>query len=160
MAKRKDKILDVDAAMQGSLSFSDPVNLRINGQFDGNLTTRGNLEVGETASVKAQIKGENVFVSGKVRGTIKADKVKLSSTAEVYGDIETSLISIEEGAFFDGNCRMPGNKVSLDEISDYLSVEKEKVIEWVEGNKIPVEKEGNKLWFDRKKVDQWMAAKS
>jgi len=28
--KTDDKILDVDASMQGTLSFKDPVNLRIN----------------------------------------------------------------------------------------------------------------------------------
>lgn len=159
MAK-KGKILDVDATMQGTLSFSDPVNLRINGEFDGQLTTKGNLIIGQTAYVKAQIKGESVFVSGRVRGPIKADNIKLSSTAEVYGDIQAAIVSIEEGAVFNGRCQMTGNKASLEEISDYLSVEKDKVIEWVDANKIPVEREGSKLWFDRKKVDQWMAAKS
>jgi excisionase family DNA binding protein len=160
MARKKEKILDVDATMQGSLVFSDPVNLRINGEFDGNLTTKGSLTVGETASVKAQIKGENVIISGKVNGTIKADNVKLFSTAEVYGDIQATKVSIEEGAIFDGRCHMSDNKVSLSEISDYLSVEKQKIMEWVETDKIPVEKEGKKLWFDRKKVDQWMATKT
>jgi excisionase family DNA binding protein len=160
MARKKEKILDVDATMQGSLVFSDPVNLRINGEFDGNLTTKGSLTVGETASVKAQIKGENVIISGKVNGTIKADNVKLFSTAEVYGDIQAAKVSIEEGAIFDGRCHMSDNKVSLSEISDYLSVEKQKIMEWVETDKIPVEKEGKKLWFDRRKVDQWMATKT
>lgn len=160
MAKKKEKILEVDATMQGSLSFSDPVNLKINGDFDGNLTTKGNLFIGEKASVKAQIIGESVSISGKVRGVIKADKVKLASTAEVYGDIESDTISVEEGAVFDGKCRMSGSRFSLDEVSDYLSVEKGKVIEWVESNKIPAEKEGSKIWFDRKKVDRWMAAKT
>ncbi|MCF7873930.1 MAG: polymer-forming cytoskeletal protein [Candidatus Omnitrophica bacterium] len=160
MARKKEKILDVDATMQGSLVFSDPVNLRINGEFDGNLTTKGSLIIGETASVKAQIKGENVVISGKVNGTIKADNVKLFSTSEVYGDIQAGKISIEEGAVFDGRCQMSDNKVSLAEISDYLSVEKDKIIEWVETDKIPVEKEGKKLWFDRRKVDQWMATKT
>ena len=33
----REKILDVDASMQGTLSFNDPVNLRINGKFEGKL---------------------------------------------------------------------------------------------------------------------------
>ena len=40
---REDKILDVDARMQGTVVFKDPVNLRINGSFEGKLDTRGNL---------------------------------------------------------------------------------------------------------------------
>jgi excisionase family DNA binding protein len=160
VARKKEKILDVDATMQGSLIFSDPVNLRINGEFDGNLTTKGSLIIGETASVKAQIKGEHVAISGKVNGTIKADNIKLYSSAEVYGDIYGAAVSIEEGAVFNGRCQMTDNKISLSEVSDYLSVEKDKVMEWVESGNIPVEKEGKKLWFDRKKVDQWMATKT
>ena len=43
----KEKILDVDASMQGTLSFKDPVNLRINGKFEGKLQTKGSLTIGE-----------------------------------------------------------------------------------------------------------------
>ncbi len=39
------KILDVDASMQGSLTFRDPVNLRIHGKFEGSLDTKGQLTV-------------------------------------------------------------------------------------------------------------------
>ena len=70
MVKRREdeKFLDVNAAMQGSLAFSDPVNLRINGKFEGNLTTRGNLIIGSNADVKADIVGENITVGGKSKG--------------------------------------------------------------------------------------------
>ena len=43
------KILDVDASMQGTLSFKDPVNLRINGRFEGRLITKGTLTIGDRA---------------------------------------------------------------------------------------------------------------
>ena len=35
----EDKFLDVNATMQGTLRFDDPVNLRINGKFEGTLDT-------------------------------------------------------------------------------------------------------------------------
>ena len=56
MAKKErieDKILDVDARMQGTIIFKDPVNLRINGSFEGKLETRGRLTIGENARVGA-----------------------------------------------------------------------------------------------------------
>ena len=31
--EHEDKVLDVNASMQGTLRFEDPVNLRINGKF-------------------------------------------------------------------------------------------------------------------------------
>jgi len=162
MARRKedDKILDVNAAMQGSLVFSDPVNLRINGKFEGSLNTKGKLTIGQAAEIKADIISENITISGSIRGNIKATEiVRLLSTAQVIGNIEVPKISIDEGATFNGKCRTAEARISLEELSDYLSVEEKKIVEWVEGGKIPVEKEGNKLLFDRREVESWVAHK-
>ncbi|MCD6583320.1 MAG: polymer-forming cytoskeletal protein [Candidatus Omnitrophica bacterium] len=159
MARRRDeeKVLDVNATMQGSLVFSDPVNLRINGRFEGNLKAKGNLIIGERATVFAEIEGENIIISGLVRGKIKSTQiVSLSSTANVYADIHTPKISIEEGATFNGKCTMIGEKLSLEEVADFLSVDKEKVIEWVNNGRIPAQKEGNGYVFDRREVELWV----
>jgi len=163
MARRKqeEKVLDVSAAMQGSLVFSDPVNLRINGKFEGTLTTKGSLIIGKDADVNADISGENITISGAVKGRIKAtESLKLTSTAQVAADIAASKLSIEEGAVFKGSCGTYEARLSMEELSDYLSIEENKITEWVNGGKIPVEKEGEKLVFDRKKVEDWIARKS
>lgn len=92
MGKRKgeEKILDVSAAMQGSLVFSDPVNLRINGKFEGKLTTKGVLIIGSDAEVKADISGEDLTIAGTVKGNIRAsESLKLDSTAKVFWPIST-----------------------------------------------------------------------
>ncbi len=160
MARRREeeKILDVNAAMQGTLTFSDPVNLRINGKFEGHLTTKGNLIIGENAEVRADIIGERVIVSGSVKGKIRAtEALQFTSTAEVIGDVEAPRFSIEEGAVFNGKCKMLEGKISLEELSDYLSIEEKKIIEWVDSGKIPVEKDGDKLFFDRKEVETWVS---
>ena len=44
------KVLDVTASMEGSLIFQEPVVLRISGRFEGTLTTRGELTVGQLAA--------------------------------------------------------------------------------------------------------------
>ena len=164
MGKRKPeegKVLDVNATMQGTLAFSDPVNLRINGKFDGDLTTKGTLIVGEGARVTADIDGEEVTISGWVKGDIKATKmIALTSTAEVYGNVETPKISIEDGAIFNGQCKMSAEKLSLVELSDYLSIEEDKIMEWVNGGRIPVEKAGSNLLFDRREVETWIGKNS
>ena len=162
MARRKEeeKILDVNAAMQGSLVFSDPVKLRISGRFEGNLDTKGVLIIGPTAEVKADIVGEDITVAGRIKGKIKASSIiRLTSTAQVNGDIETGKISIEEGASFVGKCKTVEDRISLDELSDYLSVEENKIMEWVGDGKIPVKKDGERLLFDRREVETWIAQK-
>ena len=69
-----EKVLDVDASMEGSLIFKDPVNLRINGRFEGTLNTKGSLMIGENAVVIADISGDTIFIAGKVNGNVHALK--------------------------------------------------------------------------------------
>jgi len=155
--KEDEKILDINATMQGSLVFSEPVNLRINGKFEGTLNTKGNLMVGESAIVNADIIGEDMILGGRISGKITASRmVTLTSTAQVSGDIEVPKLVMEEGAIFNGKCKMPQGRLSLSELSDYLSVEEEKIMEWVGKGKIPVTKEGESLFFDRRSVEDWI----
>ena len=67
-----ERWLEVDASMTGTLAFKDPVNLQINGQFEGSLETQGNLSIGQRAQVKATIRGERIIIGGTVTGTITA----------------------------------------------------------------------------------------
>ncbi|MBU1121109.1 MAG: polymer-forming cytoskeletal protein [Candidatus Omnitrophota bacterium] len=162
MAKKRgeEQILDVNASMQGNMVFSDPVNLRINGKFEGMLNTKGNLIIGEQAQVNAEIIGENIMVAGKVRGKIKATKMlAFNATAEVFADVETPKIAIEEGAVFNGKCKMPQDKMLLPELSEYLSIEEDTLKEWVSNERIPVHKEGEELLFDRAEVEEWISSK-
>jgi len=159
--KEEEKVLDVTATMQGNMTFSDPVNLRISGKFEGNLSTRGKLTVGKNAEVIADISGEDVTISGIVKGKIRAMEVlRFTSTAQVVGDIQTPKLSVEEGAIFRGKCKMLEGKISLEELSDYLSIEESKIMEWVGDGKIPTEKEGSKLLFNRKQVEDWLAQRT
>ena len=103
--KPEEKILDVDASMQGTLSFKDPVNLRINGKFEGTLETKGNLTVGQSAQVYADISGDNIVVGGRVRGRVTAkERLTLLPSAIVEGDIYPAKLNVAEGAILEGNC--------------------------------------------------------
>jgi len=163
-----ERVLDVDAAMQGSLIFKDPVNLKINGRFEGTLNTKGNLMVGEHSVVDANITGESIVVAGKVNGNIIASKeLKLISPACVVGDISSPLLSVAEGAVFEGNCKMlatgevagrRSNLMSPGEVAKYLEIEPSLVSEWANLGKLPAVKDGETFKFDRVRIDEWVAA--
>jgi cytoskeletal protein CcmA (bactofilin family) len=157
--KRQDeKILDVDASMQGSLNFKDPVNLRINGKFEGNLQTQGNLTIGQHAVVLADIIGDSVTVAGRVKGKITARKILvILSSAVVEGDIFPANLSIAEGGILEGKCSMLGEFLNVDELSRYLDVEINLVNEWANSGKIPAVKHDNFWQFERKAIDGWIA---
>lgn len=157
--KVEEKILDVDASMQGTLSFKDPVNLRINGKFEGNLETRGNLTVGQTAVVCANIVGDNIIVGGKVKGRVTAkERLTLLPSAVVEGDIYPTKLNIAEGAVFEGKCCMLSDYLNSEELARYLEVDLNSIMEWANSGKMPGRKEGNDWRFERKEIDNWIAS--
>ncbi|PIP68548.1 MAG: hypothetical protein COW92_00860 [Candidatus Omnitrophica bacterium CG22_combo_CG10-13_8_21_14_all_43_16] len=159
--KQEKKILDVDASMQGTLAFKDPVNLRINGSFDGKLDTKGSLEIGENASVRAEIRGDEIVVGGKLTGNITAsNSLKVLSTAHIVGDIITPSLSVDKGAVIHGKCQMltvKGHVFNIEELARYLEVEASNILDWANSGKIPAFKEGNDWKFERPKIEEWIA---
>ncbi|MDP8259559.1 MAG: polymer-forming cytoskeletal protein [Candidatus Gygaella obscura] len=154
-----EKILDVDASMQGTLSFKDPVNLRINGKFEGNLDTKGSLTIGPNAVVSAHIVGDNILIAGKVKGDVLArQKLILHSTAVLEGKIRTMRLIVEEGARFEGESQMLHDFFSAKELAEYLEIDMSSVTDWATGGKIPGVKDGNSWKFERKAIDDWIAA--
>lgn len=155
----EEKTLDVDAAMQGSLTFKDPVNLRINGKFEGNLDTRGNLTIGTTAIIKADIVGDNIIVGGRVNGKITAkERLTLLPQAIVEGQIYPAKLNITEGAVFQGQCTMLHDFLNSEELAKYLEVELSSIMEWANSGKIPANKENDNWKFERKAIDSWVAS--
>lgn len=160
-----EKVLDVDASMQGTLIFRDSVNLRINGKFEGVLNTKGNLMIGENATVNADITGESIIVAGKVIGNITALKdLKLIAPAHVTGDIKMPLLSIAEGATFDGNSKMftqtkdyLENIMNAEDLAKYLEIDTNLVHEWANSGRLPGNRDGNAWKFERSKIDEWIA---
>ena len=157
--KMEEKILDVDAAMQGTLTFKDPVNLRINGKFEGNLNTKGNLTIGQAALVLGDIIGENVIIGGTVKGKITAkERLTFLPTATVEGDIYPCRLNVAEGAVFEGRCLMLHDFLSAEELARYLEVDLNSIMEWANSGKVPGTKEGEQWKFDRKTIDSWVAS--
>jgi len=156
--KPEDKTLDVDASMQGSLVFKDAVNLRINGKFEGNLETRGNLTIGNTAVVAADIIGDNIIVGGRVRGHITAkERLTLLPSAIVEGDIYPAKLNIAEGAILEGKCFMLHDFLNSEELARYLEVDLNSIMDWANSGKVPALKEGSDWKFERKAIDSWLA---
>ena len=90
---------------KGILSFEGTV--RIDGKLEGEVYTKDTLVVGETAAVNASIKAGTVIISGTIKGDVIAEKkVEIHSSGRLFGNIQTPVLSIEEGVVFEGNCSM------------------------------------------------------
>ncbi|MHB8907896.1 MAG: bactofilin family protein [Syntrophales bacterium] len=108
--KRKEEeevraFLGKGAEFTGKLMFNGSV--RIDGDFKGDIFGNGTLVIGEGAEVEADIRVDNVLVSGEVRGQIDVKKsLKIYAPGKLFGDVNAPAFSIEEGAFFEGTCHM------------------------------------------------------
>ncbi len=100
--------IDQGSEFEGKLSFRDTV--RIDGRFNGEITSENTLIVGESGEIDAEIRSKTVVVSGSVNGNVIAEaKVALHKSARIKGDIQTPSIVVEEGAIITGNINMSGN---------------------------------------------------
>ncbi len=96
--------------MNGTLRCDGSV--RIDGEFDGNLETGDTLVVGKEGIVRANVKVKRAIIGGRLEGNIHATgKVELHSGCEVFGEVETPSLIIEEGVVFEGSCKM-GSKTA------------------------------------------------
>ncbi len=97
--------LDRGSHLSGDLKFED--GFRIDGKFEGKITSGSELVVGENADVEAEIHVERLSVNGTLRGNVVAtERIELHPKARVLADLTTPALAIEEGAFFQGSCKM------------------------------------------------------
>ena len=151
-----EKKIEINAQMQGSLSFKDPVNLKINGNFNGTLDVKGTLTIGNSAFVEAHISGENIVIAGKVRGDVIAKKMLvMMPTAVLTGNISTPKLNIVEGAIFQGQCQMIEDTMNVDDISKYLQIDAATIIDLANNSKIPAQRMNDSWIFERSKIDTW-----
>lgn len=99
-------------------------NIRIDGVFIGNLTTKGRLVIGPAGKIEGTIQCQNAEVEGVVKGKISVQQLlSLKGTAKVEGDIFTDKLSIEPGATFTGACNMGAKVKEFKKEDSRLAVE-------------------------------------
>ena len=97
--------LDKGSHLHGELRFD--ASFRVDGKLTGTVESDGDLIVGETGEVDGEVKVGQIFVSGTVRGSIRASrKVQIAPQGKLFAEVETPALVIEDGAIFEGTCSM------------------------------------------------------
>ncbi len=103
--ERVTSVLGPGINWQGNLRGSGGV--RIEGTFEGEISLRGLLVIGETGRVTCEtLRAATVVVAGAVRGNVIAEKLEIRSTGRVWGDVTVMAFATEEGAFLRGQVKM------------------------------------------------------
>jgi len=102
-----DTILSPDINFSGTLNFEKPFLIR--GKLSGNISARGLLVVDEEAVVDANINASRVVIRGSVKGDVTAtEKVEVTITGKLSGNVTAPEIFMETGCTFNGRCTMTG----------------------------------------------------
>lgn len=106
LSEKLDTHIGSETQLKGDINSSS--GLRIDGEFEGNIKTKGFLIVGKSGKVKvneANVKDANI--AGNFEGKLFAEnKIHLEKGANFKGEITCKLLVIEEGVIFNGTCIM------------------------------------------------------
>ncbi len=102
-------IISADLIVRGTLFSAGDV--QVDGKVDGDIRA-GGLVIGEKAIIVGDVYAEEAVIRGRVEGGISARKVQLCATCHVEGNILHEALSVEIGAYFEGNCRHSENPLA------------------------------------------------
>lgn len=77
--------------------------VRVDGRLEGDVHTKGEVIVGEDGVVKGTIYAGSLISSGRIKATVTATgRVQLLKTAILIGEVHCPVMSMEDGAKFQG----------------------------------------------------------
>jgi cytoskeletal protein CcmA (bactofilin family) len=97
-------LIEPSCRLEGKLYFEGTA--RLDGEFKGEINGPDTLIIGRNAKIEGQINVAVVVVLGNFEGKINAsERVELLKTAQVKGTIESKLLHVEPGGFFEGETK-------------------------------------------------------
>ena len=97
--------IDSGCKINGTIEFQD--TLRIEGKVFGKIVSKNDLVVGDKGEVEGELEVGVLYVSGTVKGKVKAfKKIVVHKGGKLLSDIETPALVMEEGSIFEGTCNM------------------------------------------------------
>ncbi len=102
---KKITYLGKDLNIKGNISGQD--DIQIDGKFEGNLKLKGKLDIQQSARIKGSAVAKTMYIKGAVEGKLAAgSKMFIDHTARIKGKLFTPVISVVEGARFNGEVKM------------------------------------------------------
>ncbi|GMO39242.1 MAG: polymer-forming cytoskeletal protein [Termitinemataceae bacterium] len=100
-----DTVLSSDIDFTGTLNFEKSFLVR--GKLVGEIDARGILLVDDGAIVEADIRADRVVIRGSVKGDVfAAERVEITLTGRLEGNIDAPQVNMETGCVFNGRCTM------------------------------------------------------
>lgn len=110
-----ETLLGAETFFQGTLRSTGSV--RVDGKLEGGVSAEGVI-IGEKGDVQGDISAKTIVIGGKVTGNVHATtSLELLPNSQVFGDLHAPMLTIAEGAVFEGSCLMASEKVKVLEMN-------------------------------------------
>jgi len=97
----------VSSSMRIEGELKSQGNIKIDGLVNGKVHTSQDLTIGPNAQIDADLIAASATIAGIVKGNITVKgALSIASTGKIVGNISCASLSISDGAYFSGACKM------------------------------------------------------
>ena len=105
-AKGESTVIGKGTTINGPV-VSDAIIMRVDGVINGEVTTDGDIIVGCDGIIVGDIKAHSLILAGKIEGNVDLQyRLEMEAKGTLMGDVNTSLLSIDETAVLNGTINM------------------------------------------------------
>jgi len=97
-------LIDQGTELKGELNFKG--SFRIEGYFQGKISSDSMLIIGEKGKVEAEVKVGELIINGEIHGNLQArERIEVHNKGRVFGTLMAPKLLIEEGSYLEANCQ-------------------------------------------------------
>ncbi len=99
--------------------FTSKGDVVIEGEVAGSVSVDGDLKVGQSARIAADVTAKNAVVAGEVQGNLNvAETLDLTASAKVVGDISATILTVASGSTINGRVSMGQSQKKKTEVGE------------------------------------------
>ena len=102
--KSENKISTISENLHITGTLYSKGKISFNGSIKGSLESNS-LYVGKNGFIDWKVEADEAVILGRIKGTLKGNKVRLASSSRIEGDTYHQVIAIEDGAIYEGSIK-------------------------------------------------------
>jgi cytoskeletal protein CcmA (bactofilin family) len=121
----RESVFGAGVAIEGKIEGDS--NLRIAGQFKGDINIKGDLNIEKGARISAKISAASVTIGGELEGNVNASaQVKLLESGQLIGDLKATTLTVLAGSRMRGHVEFGWSELESAKVASIRSLEKGK----------------------------------
>ncbi len=118
VANGENSVIGAGTTVNGDI-VSDSAIIRVDGQVNGGVNTKGDLVIGAMGVVNGDVVASSVNLAGKISGDVEAaNKIEIEANGKLLGNIKTKLLAMDETAVIQGMVNMTADEAEESKSKD------------------------------------------